>query len=275
MEQAKKRPDVQLISMIALALLFIAVLLFAIIYSSRKDKTPDQTEKETVSFPAISQTDTVDHNFFPEYSTHSAYEEYENDGIELIFSSVSYPKLEKGCGDHVEKINADILAVVNEHLIIKEHQRILALEKYERSLSSAEAFVPNEFILDLRSVTVKGKYLSILFTYTKTVSVSEPSVENVSLLFDLTTGESADLSDLLCLDASSAVDYVKNIISQDIKINPEMYYSNALEQLEYVIDLNDIYLTEDEVIVFFPSEVLTPSVFGIRTFSIPYDKIGY
>jgi hypothetical protein len=115
----------------------------------------------------------------------------------------------------------------------------------------------------------------VLFTLTKTVSISEPSVENITLLYDLVTGQRADLSSLLGIGKTDAVSYVKTIISQDIAINHEMYYVNALDDLEYVIDLSDVYLTDEGAVIFFNAEILTPSVYGVRTFLIPYDKIGY
>lgn len=275
MEQKKRNPDAQLITVILLALLFIAVLLFAILFSSKKGSDPKETKKETVSFPPITQGDDTVYDFTLSYSLASAYDSYEYDETELIFSSVSYPKLESGCGEHYESINSDIFAVASEYLTIKEHQKLLALEKYERSESSAEGFITNEFVFDCKSVSIKGRFLSVLFTLTKTVSISEPSVENITLLYDLATGQRADLSSLLGIGKADAVSYVKTIISQDIAINQEMYYVNALDDLEYVIDLSDVYLTNEGAIIFFNAEILTPSVYGVRTFLIPYDKIGY
>lgn len=272
------RSHIQIVMVLSIAILFILVTAIAFILTLPKNKENNKestTQSQTVSFPDVSIPDNVFVDFKCEHVLNDFEDKYFENDEELIYSYASYPVISGEDVDNPEVINNAVYDFVVSKTTIKEHEKILAHEKYERASINAEGFIQFEFMLKTESVTVKEKFLSILFSYTRTVSLSEPSYEFFALNFDLTNGNETDFSDIVALTEEDAVDYIATIISQDISINPNIYYPNAKDELEYCIDLKSFYLSDKGAVIFFNPETLTPSVYGIRSFVVPYDKIGY
>ena len=270
------RSNIQTVTVILIAVLFVLVTATAVMLTL-PNNTPSSTDTETqtVSFPSVSIPNDVFVDIQCEHTFEGYTDRYLEGSEELIYSFASYPVLLGDDIEFIDVINNSIYEFVSNKSSIKEHEKILSREKYERAQTSAEGFIQFEFLLKTESVTVKEKFISILFSYSRTVSLSEPSYEYFSLTFDLLSGEIADLSDVIAMSEENAIEYVASIISQDIAINPSIYYPNANNELKYSIDLNSFYFSDSGVVLFFNPEVLTPSVYGIRSFLIPYDKIGY
>jgi hypothetical protein len=274
------KTHVQIVILSAITALFILVAVIAVIISTQKNGgnssgSAAQSITETVSFPDITLPNNIFADLECDHDLCDFTDSYVENNEELIYSYASYPVLTGNGIDHIDVINNSIYEFIVSKSSVKEHEKILAYEKYERASMNAEGFIQFEFMLKTESVVVKEKFVSILFSYTRTVSLSEPSYEYFSLNFDLTNGDSVSFSDIIALDDESAVDYISSIISQDIAINPNIYYPNAKNELQYCIDLNSFYLSNEGAVLFFNPETLTPSVYGVRSFLVPYDKIGY
>lgn len=272
------REHIQIVTVLAIAILFILVTALAVVLTLPKNKENNKestTQNQTVSFPDVSIPDEVFTELECEHTLNDYEDKYIENNEELIYSYALYPVISVDKDETAEVINNVIYQFVTSKSTIKEHERILAQEKYNRASMNAEGFIQFEFMLKTESITVKEKFLSILFSYTRTVSLSEPSYEFFALNFDLTNGNETDFSDIVALTEEDAVNYISTIISQDISINPNIYYPNARDELDYCIDLNSFYLSDKGAVLFFNPETLTPSVYGIRSFLIPYDKIGY
>ena len=278
MKKSKFKFDTVTIAVLSISFLLIIIIFVAIITSSKDfgdKKQESETQQKTVSFPSVSVPDDVFANYECEHDLTDYTDSYIENGEELIYSYASYPVISSKNAAAIDVINNSILQFVTERSSVKEHEKILALEKFERASNNAEGFIQFEFILKCESVTVKEKFISILFSYSRTVSMSEPSYEYYSLNYDLKSGRSVNFSDIIGTDTDGATDYISSIISQDINNNPNMYYPNALEDLEYCIDTSSFFLSDKGAVIYFNPESLTPGVYGIRTFLIPYEKIGY
>lgn len=272
------RTHIQLVTVLLIAFLFIFVTVIAIVLTvPKKDNNHESSEEtnQTVSFPEISLPDDIFNDFICDHQLNDFEDSYFENDEELIYSYASYPVISSENSENTDIINNSIYEFVVSKSSVKEHEIILAIEKFERASMNAEGFIQFEFILKTESVIVKEKFISILFSYSRTVSLSEPTYEYFSLCFDLTSGEEADFSDIIAKNAEESSDYIASIISQDILINPNIYYTNAKDDLKYCIDLNSFYLSDNGAVIYFNPETLTPGVYGIRTFLVPYEKIGY
>lgn len=269
------RSNIQTVTVISISVLFVLLTVLAVILTLPDNPSSSDSETQTVSFPSVSLPDDMFVDIKCEHTFDGYTDSYYEGSEELIYSFASYPVLSGDNIEFVDIINNSIYQFVLNKSSIKEHEKILAQEKYERAQTSAEGFIQFEFLLKTESIIVKEKFISILFSYTRTVSLSEPSYEYFSLTFDLLSGQIADLSDVIAMSEESTIEYVTTIISQDIAINSNIYYPNATNELEWCVDLNCFYFSDRGLILFFNPEILTPSVYGIRSFLIPYDKIGY
>ena len=272
------KSDIQLITVSLITIIFVLVIALAValtVPESKKESKETDDIEQTVSFPAVSIPDEVFGSYQCEHVLSDFTDSYYENEEELIYSYASFPTIYCQGNENINQINDAIFQFVSSKSSVKEHEKILALEKYDRASMNAEGFIQFEFILRAESVVVKEKFISILFSYSRTVSLSEPSLEYYSLNFDLSSGEAVNFSDIIAKTENEAIDYIASIISQDISINPNIYYPNAQDELQYCIDLSSFYLTETGVEIYFNPETLTPSVYGIRNFLVPYDKIGY
>lgn len=272
----KLRIDTSTLIVLLLAAAIIAVTLCAAhIFLAKNNTSGDDSESETkeIAFPDVSdQPDRPEINV--SIQTDSKSEKYEKDGIELINSNITFPILSGGSEEATEKINSDIIAYVTECVKIKSYEKTLSEDDYKIAQRDGMPFIPFDYNTLCQSVFIKDGYISILFRRIETVGMTEPEETVYSLCYDLSSGERVDYSDYIGTDEHFARDYIKSIISQHINNNPNHYYADALDTLSEAIDLNSFYLTSRGVTLYFNPEIITPSVFGVCSFTVPYDKLG-
>lgn len=260
------------VSLIALAILVIA-LIVAVSTTNKKDSSKPNTPP-SLTFPQISdvpQRDDITVNF----SESTLEDVYEKDGTEYIYSFISFPVIEGGCQEATEKINEAIRLFANERVAIKQYEKENAEEAYKRAENEAMGFIQFEFVTTTESVYVKNGYASIAFRRVRTVGLNDPSELITTMCFDLISGEEVDLSVFMNVGQDMAMSFILDIFAQHIRINPNVYYNDALDTLPDVLDLKSFYLTADGVVLYFNPNVITPSVNGVQRFTVPFDKIGY
>ncbi len=272
----KKKFKFDTATLTVLLLVFTVILIaiiaaFAVENNSGSDK---ETTPPELTFPNISDVPQRD-NITVTHAEKTLEETYEKDGIEYIYSFISYPFLEGGNPDATAEINDAIYAFVCERVTIKTFEKENAEEAYIRSEQDAMGFIEFEFITRAESVYIKDGYLSIMFRRVRTVGITEPREDITTLCFDLINGDEVDVSGFMNVGEGTARSFILDIFSQHIKINPKLYYNDALETLPDIIDLKSFYLTENGVILYFNPDIITPSVMGVRDFTVPYDKTGH
>ncbi len=264
---------------IAVIILSAAILLITIIAAVITSADNNGNQKVTTKPPELSFPDVSDvpvrEDIMVTYSELTSEDTYEKNGIEYIYSFISYPHIEGGNTDATAKINNAIAQFAFDRVMIEDYEKTNAEEAYNRAESDAMGFIEFEFLTRTESVYVKNGYLSIMFKRVRTVSISEPSETVTTLCFDLLNGDEVDISVFMNVESGVAEQFVYDVFAQHIKINPNQYYNDALETLSDIIDLNAFYLTENGVVLYFNPEIITPSVMGIRNFTVPYEKIGY
>lgn len=257
------------------AALIIITLGAAYVFSNKNDGSVggDESQTKEISFPEISnQPDRPD--ITVTYETNSYSDKYENNGVELINSNIVFPILNGGNEEATSKINAEIQAFALDTVRIKSYEKALSEDDYRIAIRDEMPFLPFDYNTLCESVFVKDGYVSVMFRKVKTLGMNEPDETIYSFCYDLASGERVDYSDFIGTDEPFAKDYIKSIISQHINNNPNHYYADALSTLSEAIDLNSFYLTITGVTLYFNPEIITPSVFGVSTFIIPYDKLG-
>lgn len=267
--------DLTTLIVLILSLSVILITVVASIVSNKKtggnggaESTPELT------FPDISDVPQRE-DIKVTHTDKTLNDSFEEDGIEYIYSTVLYPFFEGGNSEATAKINEALSAFVTDRVTIKSFEITNAKDAYQRAEQDAMGFIEFEFITRAESVYVKNGYVSIMFRRVRTVGISEPKEDITSLCFDLLTGTEVDISAFLNVDEDKARTVVLDIFTQHIKINPKLYYNDALETLPDIIELNAFYLTENGLILYFNPDVITPSVMGICDFTVPYDKIGH
>ena len=253
-------PTVSVIAVCLIAAVCIALICFFPPFSAKKGGTAD-TEKISISYPVLDTVPDLSNDFPVEYKKSRNDSVYSESGIDLIFTYASFPVIELKDSTVAAAVNEAISSYIILRTNVNESEKALAKEAYERSADMAEGFIPYEFRTDLKSVFVKGQYLSVLFSYQRTVGINEPAVVYEALNFDLSTGKSVSFSDIVSFTEADAEDYLITVFSQHISGSPEGYYSDVLEHLEFLIDLNAFYLNERGFVFYFPSETIAPSVF--------------
>lgn len=270
-----KKIDVSTLIVIVLAFSITVIAIIAsLIVDSKDDSKGEVTTTPELTFPPISDVPQRD-DIKISYTEQTTDDTYEKDGIEYIFSSVMFPVIDGGYTDSTEKINDAISAFVTERVTIKSFEKNNAEEAYKRAQDDAIGFIEFEFITRAESVYVKNGYISIMFRRVRTVGISEPKEDITTLCFDLLTGNEVDISAFLNVTENEARSFVLDVFTQHIRINPKLYYNDALETLPDIIDLRSFYLTENGLMLYFNPDIITPSVMGIRDFTVPYDKIGH
>ena len=272
-KKIKIDPAVLILSVIVLSI--VVIIIVASLFTGNKSCDP----KTTTSSPEITFNEIPDvpsrEEIKVNHSSKTMEAAYENNGIEYIYSSVVYPYFEGGNEDATAKINTAIQEFASERVTIKSYEKVNAEEAYNRAEQNGISFIQFEFVTRVESVYVKNGYLSVMFTRVKTVGMNEPSEDITTFCFDLISGNEVDISTFINIDADSARAFILDTFSQHININPGLYYNDALDTLPDVIDLKSFYLTEDGLVLYINPDIITPSVMGIRDFTVDYDKIGH
>ena len=256
-----------------LAFSIIVISLIAVIIGGRdKSDAPLTTELPALTFPHVSEV-PLREDVTVTHSERTLEDCYEKDGVEYIYSFISFPFIEGGDPDATSKINSAILSFATERVAIKEFEKTNAEDAYKRD--DAEEFVQFEFITSTESLYVKNGYLSIAFRRVRTMSLNDPQETLTTVCFDLLTGNVVSLPEFMNVDENTAASFISDVFTQHIKINPNVYYKDALETLPDILDTKSFYLTENGVILYFNPNIITPSVNGVQEFTVPYDKIGY
>lgn len=261
--------------LIVAAALIIITIGAAYVFSNKNDGSVGSAESETkeISFPEISeQPDRPD--ITVTYETDSYSDKYENDGVELINSNIVFPILSGGNEEATARINAEIQAFALDTVRIKSYEKALSEDDYRIAIRDEMPFLPFDYNTLCESVFVKGGYVSIMFRRVETLGMNEPDETIYTFCYDLSSGERVNFSDYIATDEQFAINYINSIISQHINNNPNHYYADALDTLSEAIDLNSFYLTSQGVTLYFNPEIITPSVFGVSAFIIPYEKLG-
>lgn len=269
----KSKIDSAALTVLLLVLSIIIIVIVATVLNNNKEetKTTEPPELTFPNIPSVPERDDIKVN----HTTVSSEDCYKKDGIEFVYSMISYPYIEGGNAEATAKINASILNFASERVTIKSFEKTNAEEAYERANREGMSFIEFEFITRAESVYVKNGYLSIMFRRIRTVGINEPSEDITTMCFDLISGEEVDISNFMNIDRDSATGFLIDIFTQHIKINPGLYYNDALQTLPDIIDLKSFYLTENGLVLYFNPDIITPSVTGIRDFTVQYDKVGH
>ena len=287
MTERKKRTELApLLFVITLIVVFAVLILFAVLQRDPASPEETTTSEHTSSLPATSVAltfpmasspyidnetiDTSDLTWHPATET----DVYEVDGETRIFSSISYPVF--------SGIESDALALVNETLknyamqfaTIRSETKLLADEDYLHATERDMAFDPYEFAADYRSVYLRGSLLSILFTHTRTMGGANTYPTYDALCFDLSSGEAVNFAALIGRSDEEATVYLTDVFTQMILASPNDYHTDVLETLPWLVDLTSFYLSEEGVTFYFAAEAISPSVYGIRSLTIPYEKLS-
>ncbi len=270
------KADAATLTVIAVTVsVILLILCAALLINERRGGTPNTTtEQKEITFPDVSDVPAredieVTHNVTEKSET------YEKEDIEYIYSQVSYPIIAGGIAEATYKINTFLSDFASERVRIMSFEKESAESSYLRAQNNGIEFIPFEFITRCEQVYIKDGYISVVFRQIKTVGITEPTEELITLCFDLLSGEEATLASFMNTDDATASNFVLDIFTQHIEINPRLYYNDALEILPHIIDINLFYLTDEGAVLYFNSGIITPEVYGIREFTVPYDKLGH
>lgn len=270
----KLKLDTATLAVLAIALSILIIALIVLVSIEPENKPSKNRKPPELTFPQISDVPQRE-DITVKFLEKTFEDTYEKDGIEYIYSFISYPFLEGGSSEATIKINEAIKAFALERVTIKSYDKAKAEEAYVRSQNDAMGFIQFEYVTATESVYVKNGYASVVFRYVKTVGLNDPSEFITTMCFDLISGEEVDISVFMNVDTAYATAFITDVFTQHIKINPNAYYNDALDTLPDVIDLKSFYLTADGLILYFNPNVITPNVNGVQKFTVPYDKIGY
>ncbi len=262
-----------IITLVLIAATVTAILLEPKEKAEEKNET-EVTTSSVISHPEVTGTDHgEDIKVYYEFTR--AEDIYNNNDAVLIASTVYYPII--GC-DNVEveaAINNDIYKFAETEVKIEDFEKDLADEKYLFGQSSPEGFIQFEFVLNCEAIYAKNSYVSLIFREMRTVGITEPSEKLICLNYDLRTGERISLSRILGSDDAFANNYLFKVFDGVIKARPTSFYNDAEDTLKDVININDFYLDEIGLTLFFNPEIISPRVYGVITYTIPYSDLGF
>lgn len=271
-KNSKSNSQTLLIFCVLIVLIIIAVATAASYSSHDNSGSAPSSTVPTPTYPSVSPPNLPE-DYSIDYNETSRSDVYKDNDTELIYLSVTYPTFSGSNKDVLDKIMSVINQHVSNSLIVSEYDMGTVKDDYKRAENSAMPFMPYEYVTRLTSVHLKGNYLSILFLQQKTTSYMQPSEIYKSFVFDLDSGEEVRLSQILNLSSEETYSYFENLLRQDIIINKEKYYQNALSIIGDAISVDNFYLGSDSLVLFCDPDVISYSVNGIIEIKIPYDEI--
>jgi hypothetical protein len=153
-----------------------------------------------------------------------------------------------------------------------------ALTYAKEDMKAAEA-IEGHFINHYLNVSYKVTYedsekVSILIQASAFAGGAHGSHWLEGKTFDLNTGESLKIHEVLGLDLEVAKAYVFKAIEAELNKaeNKEIYYEDALEIYQDAYNFEDFYLEDDHLVIFFQSYALAPYVAGLPSFILNYPE---
>ncbi len=282
---SKKRSALLLIILAALVITALICLVL------REDKPPHDGEtqsttedKSTISFPVIlpdpddltQDIDPSDDSSTPitpfevTWEPSAISDSYQIDGETVFFASINQPVFAGLDSTVCDTINSALEDYCRTFIKITSDDRLLAEEAYQESLFG---FEPYERSGDY-TVFVRDNMISVLFNLFHENGGADTASEKKSLTFDMTTGKAVSFADYIGKDEAFGRNYLLTVVGQMIGNTPDKFYTDALDILTATLNLNDFYLTESALVLFFNPDVLAPSAHGLVTLEIPYSQLG-
>ena len=161
-------------------------------------------------------------------------------------------------GENVDKFNQ--LVQINVDTVKNEYLRDVAMNE------GAEGIVGTSRMLTYDVYTAKDGYISVMLKVTYALSgFVTPQVAYRCINYDLKAGNVVLLSDIVGEDK---VDTVKALIIEQMKENPDKYYSTKDDALKD-IDINSSFLEkEDKIYVVIGEYTIAPRSAGTQIFEI-------
>mgnify|MGYP005805845383 CR=1 FL=1 len=189
-----------------------------------------------------------------------------SDGTPILKTSVAYPVID-GSSDAIHRINQ---ALYQQALAVEQN----FLTQYLSSAQNAYQANGSAFQPYYMTGTAASTYLDhgILSAVSNTSSYTGGAItySRTSATFDLATGQSLELTDLVSDGRNALVDLMTAGFSAIIDAAPSAFYSDAKSRLANALDQAAFYVSEDGITFFLNPGIIAPAEAGIISFSVPY-----
>lgn len=192
----------------------------------------------------------------------------------IAITAINRPLFTGGDPEATAAINAALEAYCIEFATLTDSDRIEAEEDYNNAQAGNYSFETHERNADY-TVYIKDRILSVLFRIYRRSGGANMLSEYKAFAFDVTTGLPITFSDVIGRDDAFAKNYIVCVFSQFIDRDPENFFSDAKDFLALGNHLSDFYLTEEALVLFLNTNVISPMALGPQSISVPYEKIGH
>ena len=144
----------------------------------------------------------------------------------------------------------------------------------DTALQLGNVFVPYAYESDYQLLRNDGALLSIYRDYYANSGGAHPNVSTMAETFVVETGAQLVLDDVFSVPGEQYLpriaELVKAMMDQKEKeYGDVIYYDNARDTLTDVYDPQNFALTDDSLLVFFPSYTLSAGAAGVQEFYLP------
>jgi len=152
----------------------------------------------------------------------------------------------------------------------------LAKEQYEDSIKYNFPFHPYEVVTEFSVTYNQNCFLSLYTDTSEYTGGAHGNTTRVSDTWDLRHRRKAKISDFI--SAKDLQEFlIRNILKQieeEIRSGNNVYFEDYKNLVEENLNMDNFYLSNEGLVIYFGLYEIAPYVSGIRTFTIPYTAEG-
>ena len=180
--------------------------------------------------------------------------------------TLNYPVLESAdYGENAVSFNGIITTEVEQFK--NEYAQILSNEDY----SDAESV---SFEMNYEVYKQDGGIISLLISEDIYLGGAHSSTVYKSVNFNLYSGQSITLNDILGCDSDTYNSFIKSKILEKIKENPDNYFSLEENALDEAYSESNFTITSNGIMIFFQQYDIAPYSTGIPMFEFSYSDLS-
>lgn len=250
-------------------LLILGILSFTLISCTNEDNK--SIHNTTLNNPIEANIEVKEDFIAPIFSKLEKVEEYKDDETTLLYLDLEVPTIENAKGILAfEKIND---FYINEfEQLNQDAEEFLgqAQMDYDSSKDSDYNFNPHGLTSFYEITDETDEFISILSSISTYTGGAHPNGLIMGKTFNLKTGDVITLSELLGLSDDEALTWVKAIVEEKLLADEDMgYYPEVLDIYEESLSMENFYIRDQKIIVYFDAYAIAPYAAGFPEFEIP------
>lgn len=189
-----------------------------------------------------------------------------------ISVDMAYPQL-------IYRVDADntIFSSLNKQWEAAAHARAVAFQTEAKGLLADVTEENNRFWTTEERFAVtynRDKHFSVLFENMINTGGAHPNTLRNSAIYDMTTGKSLTLSDILNGDQKQIEQIILDGFSARIKAEPDTFYPEAETYLQEAIanKTYGYYLSEEGLTFYFQKYEIAPYAAGFQEYTLPFNQ---